>query len=117
MCGFKLHFDQVCRIFTGRKSSAALLRRYNCLVYSNQDDYIQKADNVVVIPYGKSMRLVSLGVVQVCAEHDVPVSLEAPVLADIDSWQGVFISSTSRLLLPVREVIYEVDGQLRSRVS
>lgn len=54
---------------------------------------------------------------QVCGEHDVPVRLEAPSLSDIDSWQGAFISSTSRLLLPVSEVMYEVNGQQQRKVS
>lgn len=41
----------------------------------------------------------------------MPVQLQAPQMSDIDSWQGAFISSTSRLVLPACEVQYEKDGQ------
>lgn len=44
--------------------------------------------------------------------------LQPPRLADIDSWQGAFISSTSRLLLPACEVTYEaVPGQPAVKVG
>lgn len=48
---------------------------------------------------------------QVCREQGVPVQLQPPQLADIDSWQGAFISSTSRLLLPACIVQYQGPGQ------
>jgi hypothetical protein len=36
----------------------------------------------------------------------------------MDSWQGAFISSTSRLLLPVCEIMYhEGQGQLQHKVG
>lgn len=55
---------------------------------------------------------------QVCKEHSIPVRLEAPHLADMDSWQGVFITSTSRLLLPVCEIMYQQDhGPLLHKVG
>lgn len=39
-------------------------------------------------------------------------------MKDMDSWQGAFISSTSRLLLPVCEVAYqEGQGLLQHKVS
>lgn len=34
------------------------------------------------------------------------MQLQPPCISDIDSWQGAFISSTSRLLLPACEVQY-----------
>lgn len=55
---------------------------------------------------------------QVCREQGVPVQLQPPRLLDIDSWQGAFISSTSRLLLPACEVQYsDAAGQPRKRVG
>lgn len=55
--------------------------------------------------------------VQVCQEQGVPVQLQAPRLLDVDSWQGAFISSTSRLLLPACEVQYtDQAGQARTKV-
>jgi thiol oxidase len=41
-----------------------------------------------------------------CVKEGFPVCLNAPNIVDMDQWQGVFISSTSRLLLPVSEVVY-----------
>jgi branched-subunit amino acid aminotransferase/4-amino-4-deoxychorismate lyase len=55
--------------------------------------------------------------VQVCAERGVPVVLRAPLLSELGSWQGAFISSTSRLLLPVCEVAYQDQGQLLHKVG
>lgn len=54
---------------------------------------------------------------QVCREQGVPVQLQPPRLGDIDSWQGAFISSTSRLLLPACEVQYtDTAGQPSKKV-
>jgi len=45
------------------------------------------------------------------------VVLQPPQLSEIDTWQGAFISSTSRLLLPACEVQYEQPhGQHRTKV-
>jgi thiol oxidase len=55
---------------------------------------------------------------QVCQEQGVPVQLQPPRLSDIDSWQGAFISSTSRLLLPASEVQYtDPAGQPSKKVG
>eukprot|EP00271_Cylindrocystis_brebissonii_P022477 TRINITY_DN8669_c0_g1_i1.p1 TRINITY_DN8669_c0_g1~~TRINITY_DN8669_c0_g1_i1.p1 ORF type:complete len:121 (+),score=40.19 TRINITY_DN8669_c0_g1_i1:382-744(+) len=45
---------------------------------------------------------------QVCKKlpGGVEVVLEAPNVRDIGAWEGVFISSTSRLVLPVDELRY-----------
>jgi hypothetical protein len=54
----------------------------------------------------------------VCAERGIPVRLEAPLLSEMGSWQGGFITSTSRLLLPVCEVAYqEGHGELQHKVG
>lgn len=56
-------------------------------------------------------------VLEVCCEQGVPVVLQPPQLSEIDTWQGAFISSTSRLLLPACEVQYEQPhGQHRTKV-
>jgi branched-subunit amino acid aminotransferase/4-amino-4-deoxychorismate lyase len=49
-------------------------------------------------------------VIKQCKEHGVDVQLRPPSLSDIDAWEGCLISSTSRLALPVDEII--VDGSL-----
>jgi thiol oxidase len=49
--------------------------------------------------------------VQVCEEHSIPVRLETPNVRDIGTWEGAFISSTSRLLLPVDHIaVYPPEG-------
>jgi branched-subunit amino acid aminotransferase/4-amino-4-deoxychorismate lyase len=49
-------------------------------------------------------------VIKQCKEHGVEVQLCPPSLSDIEAWEGCMISSTSRLALPVDEII--VDGTL-----
>ncbi|KAF4319517.1 hypothetical protein BBO99_00000777 [Phytophthora kernoviae] len=46
-------------------------------------------------------------VLEVCAENSIPVKLSPPSLDDVESWQGCFISSTSRLVLGARSLDYE----------
>ena len=43
-------------------------------------------------------------VLDICRRTDVPVVLEPPNAAEIASWDGAFISSTSRLVLPIDEI-------------
>jgi len=51
-----------------------------------------------------------------CVKEGFPVDLSAPNIMEMDQWQGVFISSTSRLLLPVSEVIYSGrEGEQKTR--
>lgn len=45
-------------------------------------------------------------VLQVCERDQIATVLQAPSIHDIEQWQGAAIASTSRLLLPVHEVIY-----------
>lgn len=55
---------------------------------------------------------------QVCQREGVPVRLEAPLLGDIDSWEGCMVSSTSRLALPIDEFTFPTDEvRLYSRIS
>jgi branched-subunit amino acid aminotransferase/4-amino-4-deoxychorismate lyase len=48
-------------------------------------------------------------VLELAAEAGVRVSLTAPRLSDVTRWTGAALTSTSRLLLPVDEVVYGVD--------
>jgi branched-subunit amino acid aminotransferase/4-amino-4-deoxychorismate lyase len=41
---------------------------------------------------------------QVCKQEGIPVDLEAPAVDTADTWDGMFITSTSRLVLPVDSV-------------
>jgi len=46
-----------------------------------------------------------------CADLGIPVRLTPPLLSQIDEWQGAFISSTSRLLLPADELRWQPPEQ------
>lgn len=50
-------------------------------------------------------------ILQVCAAEGIAVDETLPRLADLGSWQGALISSTSRLALPVDWVGVPKDGQ------
>eukprot|EP00455_Lapot_gusevi_P049928 TRINITY_DN7165_c0_g1_i1.p1 TRINITY_DN7165_c0_g1~~TRINITY_DN7165_c0_g1_i1.p1 ORF type:complete len:328 (-),score=62.69 TRINITY_DN7165_c0_g1_i1:161-1144(-) len=41
-----------------------------------------------------------------CAQQNIPVSLQAPCISDWATWDAAFISSTSRLLLPINELTF-----------
>ena len=41
-----------------------------------------------------------------CEKENIGVDLQPPRMDEMESWQGAFISSTSRLLLPVSEIFY-----------
>jgi branched-subunit amino acid aminotransferase/4-amino-4-deoxychorismate lyase len=47
-----------------------------------------------------------LHILQVCAAEGIPVHLRPPLLREVDTWEGAFITSTSRLLLPLHELVY-----------
>jgi hypothetical protein len=47
----------------------------------------------------------------VCADEGIPVHLRPPLLSEVDTWEGAFISSTSRLLLPLHELVYPAPPQ------
>ncbi|KAH7619119.1 putative branched-chain-amino-acid aminotransferase [Nannochloris sp. 'desiccata'] len=52
---------------------------------------------------GILMGSVREAVLRVAEREGIPVVLEAPTLRELDTWEGAFVSSTSRLLLPVDE--------------
>ena len=49
--------------------------------------------------------------IEACKREGIPVVLQPPNAADVADWDGAFVSSTSRLVLPVDEIEYEVDGK------
>ena len=48
---------------------------------------------------------------EVCERDGIPVVLEPPRLEDAHKWEGAFISSTSRLLLPIDELYVPREGE------
>ena len=47
-------------------------------------------------------------VLEVCARDGIPVEFVAPNVADVMDWEGAFVSSTSRLVLPIDEIVVPV---------
>lgn len=45
-------------------------------------------------------------VLEVCAQEGIQVQLEAPTISEAHTWQSAFLSSTSRLVLPLDQVHY-----------
>jgi branched-subunit amino acid aminotransferase/4-amino-4-deoxychorismate lyase len=43
-------------------------------------------------------------VLEVCERDGIPVELVPPNVADVMAWEGAFVSSTSRLVLPIDEI-------------
>lgn len=50
-------------------------------------------------------------VLEVCAKHNIPLDLTPPRLDEITTWEGAFISSTSRLALPVDWIGFPQEGK------
>tara|TARA_B100000674_G_C37585751_1_gene798451 strand:+ start:273 stop:755 length:483 start_codon:yes stop_codon:yes gene_type:complete len=59
---------------------------------------------------GVLLGTVRAAALDVCAREGVPVERRAPNAADMAAWEGAFISSTSRLLLPVDEIARVSDS-------
>ena len=49
-------------------------------------------------------------VLELCEREGVRVELSAPLLREARTWRGAFITSTSRLLLPVEELAWRKEG-------
>lgn len=69
----------------------------NFFVYINK--HIQTAEKEVL------QGSVRAAAIQAAAHLNIPVSLTAPNLNESNQWQGAFLTSTSRLLLPVKKII------------
>ena len=69
----------------------------NFFVYIN--NHIQTAEKEVL------QGSVRAAAIQAAARLNIPISLTAPNLNESKQWQGAFLTSTSRLLLPVKKII------------
>ena len=50
-------------------------------------------------------------IVQVCEREGIPIDFSPPLMSEMKSWTGAFISSTSRLALPIDEMILPAGGR------
>ena len=48
-------------------------------------------------------------VIAMCEKHGIRIILEAPRVDTIPEWSGAFVTSTSRLVLPIDELVF--DGE------
>jgi len=67
--------------------------------FTVENGVVHTAPDDVVLP-GTIRKLI----VKCCQENNIPIVFERPNIKNIDSWEGCFLSSTSRLLLPIDEV-------------
>jgi len=71
----------------------------NFYIYYNDTVYIAPEDAVLEGTIGKM-------VFKGCKEMNIPVKREFPKIKDIKKWAGAFITSTSRLVLPITKFYY-----------
>jgi len=50
-------------------------------------------------------------VLEVCEKNGILVVLQPPLLSDLERWEGAFISSTSRLALPIDWIGVPKEGE------
>ncbi|ETV99136.1 hypothetical protein H310_08545 [Aphanomyces invadans] len=50
-------------------------------------------------------------VLESCATLSIPVELRSPSLDEIDEWSGAFITSTSRVIMPIQTFVYHVPAE------
>ena len=72
--------------------------------------YVLKDNRIQTAGHGILEGTVRKLLLEECEKENIGVCLDPPNMADLETWQGVFISSTSRLLLPVSEIIYTEGG-------
>lgn len=68
--------------------------------YAVQDGAVYTAEEGILEGTVRKM------ILEVCEREGVPIRREPPNIKSIGDWQGAFISSTSRLLLPLAEIDY-----------
>ena len=72
-----------------------------------RDCYVQTAGDGLVL--GGTVRRLLL---EVCEREGIAVKFEAPRLSERDEWVACFVSSTSRLLLPIDELYAPAEGAM-----
>ncbi|KAL7542574.1 hypothetical protein ACHAXR_011909 [Thalassiosira sp. AJA248-18] len=73
--------------------------------------YVVNNESIITADKGILHGSVRDSVLRVCRTHDIRVDLRPPTLDDLRQGSGVFITSTSRLVMPVHEVVL---GDLQS---
>ncbi|KAG0296640.1 Chitin synthase, class 1 [Linnemannia gamsii] len=73
---------------------------------SNFYAFDRQSQSVVTAPLNSVLQGTILKVVlAVCEKQKIPIEFKFPNLKDIDYWEGAFITSTSRLVLPIGTIV------------
>ncbi|KAF9951491.1 hypothetical protein BGZ70_000952 [Mortierella alpina] len=66
----------------------------------------RKRQSIITAPLGSVLEgTIMRSVIRVCKEKSIPVEYSFPNLKHIDEWEGAFLSSMSRLVLPIEKLI------------
>ncbi|KAF9574320.1 Sulfhydryl oxidase 1 [Mortierella alpina] len=66
----------------------------------------RKRQSIITAPQGSVLEgTIMRSVISVCKEKSIPVEYSFPNLKNIDEWEGAFLSSMSRLVLPIEKLI------------
>eukprot|EP00899_Mesostigma_viride_P028494 jgi/Mesvir1/882/Mv17448-RA.1 len=93
-------FNEVCMV----GDDGSVLEGLSSNFYAIQDGQVITAGEGILLGSVRDL------ILEVCDKAGIPVRLEAPKVADVARWQGAFISSTSRLVLPVGEIHHRVGA-------
>lgn len=73
--------------------------------------FVLMQDHLYTAPRGEVLWGTVLNfVIGLCRQENIPVIYDYPRLDDIDKWQAGFITSTSRLLMPITELSVPARG-------
>ncbi|KAG0199050.1 hypothetical protein BGX28_007611 [Mortierella sp. GBA30] len=73
---------------------------------SNFYAFDRKRRVILTAPLGSVLEgTIMKSVMQICKAEHIPVEFSSPNLKHIDEWEGAFISSMSRLVLPIEKLI------------
>ncbi|CAK4674358.1 unnamed protein product [Aphanomyces euteiches] len=73
---------------------------------SQTNFYVVQGDRVVTAEEGILKGTMRDLVIESCAALNIPIDYRSPSLDEIDSWTGAFITSTSRVLMPIQTFVY-----------
>ncbi|KAF8967228.1 hypothetical protein BGZ46_000196 [Entomortierella lignicola] len=80
---------------------------------SNFYAFDRKRRTILTAPLGSVLLgTIQKAVLNVCDVEKIPVHYTFPNLKHIDEWEGAFISSTSRLVLPIEKIVLP-DGSIK----
>ncbi|GJJ73404.1 hypothetical protein EMPS_05762 [Entomortierella parvispora] len=85
---------------------------------SNFCIYDRKLQSLVTAPlYSVLLGTILKMVIAVCEQEKIPILYKFPNLKNIQDWEGAFISSTSRLVLPIETMIMPDGSEVHFKES